>query len=157
MWVRLGGSRELFSQTVPLLAAIFFSFAAGIVGIAIQCGTDSCTDRTSAEQIPEVGLPFFEIAAQVIAALLIALAVEARASSAPDIERKPGEGALLAVSVLTFALGAGAALTALATQRDDLPIAFQVSVQALALGFSAILTLTLSTRAAASSTAPVRS
>jgi hypothetical protein len=40
--------------------------------------------------------------------------------------------------VLTFAVGAGASLLALATKRQDLPVTFQLSVQAIGLGFAAI-------------------
>ena len=146
MWERVDHSPDLFRQAAPLLVAIFFSFAAGGVGFAVQCANGACPHRTSAEQIPDVGLNFFEIAAQVIAALLIALAVEARSVARAGVKRGQGEQALLAVSVLTFAVGAGAALTALATQRDDLPLAFELSVQAIALGFAAIFTLTLAER-----------
>jgi|SRR5215213_8977501 hypothetical protein len=152
MHVRVGGERSLFVSVAPLLVGVFVSFAASSIAILAQCSAHGCTDRTTLEQIPLIDKEFYSLAAQVLPALLIALAVEARAPVLPRqgvgsvptySESASGERALLGVSVLTFAVGAGAALAALASNRENLPLTFQLSVQAIGLGFAAIFVVAI--------------
>jgi hypothetical protein len=141
MWYRVRPTPMLFRYALPLVAAIAVAYAAGILGSELTCadsGSPHCEDRS---EWPKVDSEFFQQAAQVIPALLVALALETRVLSSAGVGSTQGRTGIFRVTVLAFSVVAGAALTVLATGDEQLPATFQLTVEALALGFAAILLL----------------
>jgi hypothetical protein len=141
MWYRVRPTPTLFRYALPLVVAIAVAFAAGILGSELTCtasGASHCEDRS---EWPRVDSQFFQQAAQIIPALLVALALETRVLSSAGVGSVQGRAGIFRVTILAFSVGAGAALAVLATGDEQLPATFQLTVEALALGFAAILLL----------------
>jgi hypothetical protein len=144
LWWRLGKNIELFRYVLPVIFALGVSFAASAIAAEIACmdyhGPAPCAGVDEAAQ---VGNTYFQLASEVIPSLLVALAIEARiysAEGASDAERAI-RAAMFRITVVAFAIGSAAALTVLATGDEQLPLMFELSVQALALGFASIFIL----------------
>jgi hypothetical protein len=78
-----------------------------------------------------------------VPALLIAPAIEARIYTADGAgaAELAVRAAMFRVTVVAFAVGSAAALAVLATGDEQLPSFFQLTAQALALGFASIFIL----------------
>lgn len=139
----------LFNFVVPLIVSIGVAYAASFCA-ALTC-TGSVASHRCGPYGPPIHLSFFDQAAHIIAILLVAVAIEARLLFD---HREREERALVSMTLIAFAVGIAASLTAAAANAETLPLAFPLTVQALALGLTTILMLPyLSTTSSPSHTA----
>jgi hypothetical protein len=127
------GQPPLFHFVIPLIISVGVAYAAALAaGATCVNHTHKCSDYG-----PPIGSGFFDQAAHIIAVLLVALAIEARLL----IGRQGKERMLVTITVIGFALGIAAALTASAADAHKIPLTFALTVQALALGLATIVML----------------
>jgi hypothetical protein len=129
---------------LPIVFAIGVAFAVALIAGEIACadyhGPAPCAGNDEAAPVEN---QFFQLASEVIPGLLIALAIEARiyTGDGAGAGELAVRAAMFRITVVAFAVGSAAALTVLATGDEQLPTFFQLTVQALALGFASIFIL----------------
>jgi hypothetical protein len=146
-WAIRHGARDA-RWMVPFLLGTAVAYVADIVAYGVYCDAHACAASApfAKAEVPALDAGFFDLSAEIITGLLIAIVVEgAFRGERRDRTLRAATVAMLAFAALfclAATLAAGPEVGAAGHERDDVvqvPLAFVVTVQALVTGFAVLL------------------